>query len=238
MSAALITGSSHRIGRQIALECARMGYDIALHCCRSFKLALETQKMIEEYGVQVRIFEADLMVQEELAFLIPKVVETFPQLDLLVNNASVFERKTLLQTSFLDFDQNFNLHLKAPFFLSLFFARACCEKKSGHIINILDSKVARNDISYLTYTLSKKALANLTLMSAKELAPRIRVNGIAPGYVLPPVSVSEEYLLQRPKNIPLQAQGSPDYVIQSLQFLIQNPFVTGQILFVDGGEHL
>lgn len=115
------------------------------------------------------------------------------------------------------------------------FAKVC---KKGHVINMIDTNIVKNKTQHLTYLLSKKALLELTKLSAIELAPRIRVNGIAPGLILAPTGKGEGHLLARAKNVPLKKQGSPENIVQSVQFLIENTYLTGQIIFNDGGEHL
>lgn len=229
---ALITGAARRLGRDMALKLSEMGYQLALHYHRSFDLAKE---LAERISTRSALFQADLSIDEELFALIRQVKEEFDDLTLLVNNASVFERASLKETDLELFNRNFSINFKAAYFLSRDFARLC---QKGQIIQILDSKIATNDIHYSAYTLSKKALGAFTQISAKELAPDIRVNGIAPGYILPPEGESPKYLKKRPETIPLRKQGNPNNITQALEFLLTNPFVTGQILFVDGGDHL
>ena len=232
---ALVTGGAQRIGKSIALKLAQLGYNIALHYHKSQNSALQTCSLIKKKNVLCQTFSFDLSIENNLPLLIHSVKKCFNDFQLLVNNASVFQKTPFLKTSFFVFNQNFNINFKAPFFLSLSFAQIC---QKGHIINILDSKINHNHIHYSPYTLSKKALANLTSISAKELAPHIRVNAIAPGYILPPHNSSPNYQLQRPKNIPLKIPGNPSHITQALEFLVLHPFITGQIVFVDGGEHL
>ncbi|GMT50100.1 MAG: short chain dehydrogenase [bacterium] len=232
---ALITGGAKRLGRAIALKLAGMGYHIALHYNNSLDEAKVLCSEIQALNMDCEIFQSNLLDENALMSLIPRVKERFHDLNLLINNASVFQRAQLLETDFDLFNNNFHLNFKAPFFLTKDFAKHCGE---GHIVNMVDAKVAYNDISYSAYTLSKKALADFTMMAAKELAPAIRVNAVGPGYILPPDTDSENYLTKRPEIIPLQRKGEPSEITDAIGFLVQNTYITGQILYVDGGEHL
>ncbi len=231
---ALITGSAKRIGQEIALKLASIGYKIALHCNKSMNEAEVLANKISKIST-CTIFSNDLSKEDELLSLISLVKKKFPDLNLLINNASVFQKTSILNTNIDVFNQNLNINFKAPFFLTRDFALKC---KKGQIINMLDAKIVHNDISYASYTLSKKALADLTKISAKELAPNIRVNGIAPGYILAPEEQNSCYLKKRPKTILLQRKGEPEEIIKAIEFLIHNTFITGQFIFVDGGDHL
>ncbi len=232
---ALITGGAKRLGKVIALKLAGMGYHIALHCNNSVDEAKTLCSEIQALKIDCEIFQSNLLDEDALMSLIPRVKERFNDLSLLINNASVFQRAKLLETDFDLFNNNFHLNFKAPFFLTKDFAKHCGE---GHIINMVDAKVAHNDISYSAYTLSKKALADFTLMAARELAPRIRVNAVGPGYILPPETDKENYPTKRSGIIPLQRKGEPFEVTEAIDFLVQNTYITGQIIYVDGGEHL
>ena len=153
----------------------------------------------------------------------------------MVNNAAVFQKAPLTQTDRKLFDSHFDLNFKAPFFLSRDFARIC---KTGQIINILDSRITRNRSSHFAYTLSKKALADFTRLAAAELAPDIRVNAVAPGYILPPSNINQRDAEKMIRKIPLQNKGTLKAVTQSIRFLIENNYLTGEIIFADGGQNL
>lgn len=232
---ALITGSAKRLGREIAFELAELNYNIAIHYNTSYQKAQELLQLFEKQKVQCSLYQANLENISEIENLIHQVKNEFPDFNLLVNSASVFQRINLLNTDETIFNSNFNINFKAPFFLIKEFAVQC---KNGHIINMVDSKIAHNDINYIAYTLSKKALGELTTISAKELAPNIRVNGIAPGYILPPDTESQNYLIKRPEKILLKRKGDPKEIRKTIRFLIENEFLTGQIIYVDGGDHL
>ena len=232
---ALITGGARRIGRAIALSLAGKEYNIALHYRTSKKDAETAASEIRSKGVECEIFQCDLSNSGKVATLIPRVFERFPDCNLLVNNASVFQRARLMETDEALFDRHFNTNLKAPFFLSRDFARHC---RKGHIINILDTKISRILIEYFAYTLTKKALHEFTRMAAKELGPSIRVNGVSPGLILPSADLSSEDFEKMGDRVPLKTTGNPESVVSAIHFLIDNTFITGECIFVDGGEHL
>jgi NAD(P)-dependent dehydrogenase (short-subunit alcohol dehydrogenase family) len=231
---ALITGSAKRLGYDIAIKLASIGYKIALHCNTSINEAEDLAKKISKVST-CAIFCNNLSNENELLSLIPSVKKKFTDLNLLVNNASVFQKTSITETGIDVFNQNLNINFKAPFFLTRDFAINC---KKGQIINMLDAKITHNDTSYASYTLSKKALADLTRISAKELAPNIRVNGIAPGYILAPENEDSNYLKKRSITIPLKRKGEPKEIANAIEFLIENDFITGQFIFVDGGAVL
>lgn len=159
----------------------------------------------------------------------------FQDLEVLVNNASIFEPATIKNTEIELFDRHLAVNLKAPFFLIRDFARFV---GTGNIINIIDTRMSKNDYTYAAYTLAKKSLADLTSMAALELAPDIRVNGIAPGFILAPEEASHDYLDKLKQKLPMCQQGNVKQICQAMIYLLENDFVTGQLLFVDGGQHL
>jgi pteridine reductase len=230
----LITGAAKRLGKYLALDFAKEGYDIALHYNSSRKEALETQKIIQSENVKCQIFESDLQSIENCQKLITDVEEYFGKIDILINNSSVFIEGNFCNTSENIFDENFNVNYKSVFFLSQFFAK----NNTGNIINLLDTYIARRSKRFFTYLNSKKSLEILTKDMALELAPKIRVNAIAPGAFLPAYEFAEEYISKREKNAPLDCYTKMEDIMISMRFLIENKFLTGQIIYVDGGEHL
>jgi NAD(P)-dependent dehydrogenase (short-subunit alcohol dehydrogenase family) len=152
-----------------------------------------------------------------------------------VNNASIFEPSSLLSLDVENLDRHFGVNFKAPFILTGIFAKLCGK---GHIINILDTHITQNRTSHLAYLLSKKSLYDLTKLSAVSLAPQIRVNAVAPGLILPPVGKRSDHLDRLAQQVPLKRKGDVAHVVQSLRFLVENDYMTGQVLFADGGEHL
>ena len=231
----LVTGGAKRIGRAICLSLASMGYKIALHYHHSSSEAERTAKAIRQKRGVCEIFFCDLSNQQHVASLIPNVLKKFLRLDTLINNASIFESSTIRSLSLTSLKQYFSINFNTPYILTAQFAQKC---KKGQIINILDTHIVSNKTRHAAYLLSKKALCELTKLSAVELAPHIRVNGIAPGLIIPPVGANSGYLERLAKKIPLKKRGNVHQIVQSIEFLLNNPFLTGQIIFNDGGEHL
>jgi pteridine reductase len=233
--AALITGGGKRLGKAISLFLAESGYDIAVHYNHSEKEAKETAELIREKGRQAEIFKSNLSEIQEVRSLIPTVFEVFPECSVLVNSASIFENVGFEDVTEEIFDRDFNTNFKAPFFLSQDFSKG---DHSELIINMLDMRINKIETEHFSYNLTKKALRDFTLMAAKELGPKIRVNGICPGPILPPPDKDIHYLEKIAENTPLKKPGNPDYIISAVEYILNNPFVTGQCLFVDGGQHL
>jgi len=233
--AALITGGARRLGSAVALALAKKGYDIALHCNRSEEEAVRTAKLIRREGRNCEVFVCDLADPDERSGLIPAVYMCFPHCRLLVNNASVFERATLAETSPERFDRMMGIHLKAPFFLTQSFAS---HFKKGHVVNFCDAKIASTFTTHFAYSLSKKALFEFTRMAAKALGPAMRVNAVAPGMILPSREFNEADLARLSMKIPLQRKGNAGDIVSAVLFLEENDYITGECLFVDGGEHL
>lgn len=231
----MITGGSKRIGKAIALMLSELGFNIALHYNDSLETAELLARNIRKKGRGCETFAADLSNRDDALTLIETVRKRFPDLNLLINNASIFQESQLKRSDLAKLEEHWAINLKAPFILICEFARIC---KKGNIINILDTHIVQNKSSHLAYLLSKKSLADLTKLAAVSLAPKIRVNGIAPGIILPPANKSNEYLNRLAKGIPLKRKGELSHIAISVKFLLDNDYLTGQILFNDGGEHL
>lgn len=234
--AALVTGGAIRLGKAISLALAEKGFDIALHHHSSQREADETANEVRQFGVACAPFRLDLVQVDAVPDLIAQVLGTFPHLSLLINNASRFKSSTILETKNKFFDDLFAINFRAPFFLMQEFAKRCAGE---HIINILDTKIFSNDSDYAAYYLSKKALANLTKMAALEFAPHIRVNAIAPGPTIPTAGTGmTEFDKETIRAIPLKRTGETENVTMALLHLVENTFINGHILRVDGGESL
>lgn len=234
---ALITGASKRIGKAIAKHLAEKGWNIAIHFNSSEKPAeILVNELTAKFPKQkFQAFKANLSNIQEVFKLIPKALEEFGEIDLLVNNASVFDSGYLKATSLELYDDQMNVNLKAPFFLMRDFAVIC---KRGNIINFVDTRVTSNRSNFTAYSLSKKGLWSLTQMAALEFAPAIRVNAIAPGVTLAPEDKDENYLLNLAQNIPMKKPGGIDPILRSVDFVLENNHLTGQLIFADGGENL
>lgn len=232
---ALITGSSDRIGKSISLQLAQMGYDIILHYNKSGNKANDLKKEIFDLGVNCDTIQIDFECNNIDFEKIFKELSRKINLQILVNNASVFFPSTF-ET---DGDALFNEHLKINF-NSAYLATKYYAKffKTGSIINILDTKTEKNDTKHLDYLLSKKLLKEFTLLSAYNLAPYFRVNAISPGLILPPKEKDYEYLITLAKSIPLKKVGNLLDIQKAIEFIVNNNFITGQIIYINGGEHL
>ena len=231
--AALVTGGAVRVGKAMAATLARAGYDIALHFNASRTAAEQTANELRALGVRCELFCADFSFVDQLPRLLDDVLAVFPHLELLLNSASVYDSGCIAETTPEMLDRQWCVNFKAPFLLMREFHNRLAR---GTVVNILDNKIAFNQFHYAAYLSSKKALAEATKMAALEFAPRFRVNGIAPGVILPASVRDQAYLQWRKEGIPVGRLGHPAQVCQALEMLIANDFVNGQILFVDGGE--
>ena len=234
---ALITGASKRIGKEISEHLAKSGWNLFIHYNTSEKPAKELEELLKgKYPNQTfSIVRANLNEINEVMELVPKLVTEFSSFQLLVNNASVFDPGYFVNTSLELYNKQMDVNLKAPFFLIRNFAEFC---NSGNIINLVDTRITTNKSNFAAYSLSKKGLWEITKMAALELAPEIRVNAIAPGVTLPPENEDENYLENLAKDIPMKKPGGINPILKSIDFILENNHLTGQILFADGGENL
>jgi NAD(P)-dependent dehydrogenase (short-subunit alcohol dehydrogenase family) len=233
--AILITGGAKRVGAALARFFSTNGYDIALHYHHSETEAKQLQQEIAANGSKCMLFRHDLADAAGLENLVGKVGASFPACSALINNASVFERGELMQTSEELFDRQFAINLKAPFFLTQAFAK---QFKSGHIVNVLDTDIVHNQVSHFAYLMSKKSLADFTKMAARALGPDISVNAVCPGCILPSDQNEEAYEQKMQSVVPLKSHPDTDDVAQSVYWLLQQKHITGQLIFVDGGKHV
>ncbi len=233
---ALITGASRRIGRALAMALAEEGVNIVAHDRRDREL--ETDKVCDEVvgcGAKSWNVSADLEKPEEYETLVVRAMQAAGALDILINNASIFEPGTLMDMGFHDLTRHMHVNAWTPLVLCREFSRLA---GSGKIINLLDTKIIGYDLAHAAYILSKRTLADLTAMCAREFAPAITVNAIAPGLILPPAGKDENYLKTLSHTVPLKRHGGPDDIADAALYLLKSDFVTGQVLYVDGGRHL
>ncbi len=235
MSTILITGGAKRVGKATALYLAKHGFDIALHYNSSEQDALEVQKEIEVLNQKCTLFQQKLGGEESCKALISSALKSFPDLMGLINNASSFKAGKTAETTEALFDSQINDNLKTPLFLSKYFQS---EVKAGVIVNLVDTYIHRNPFNHTAYILAKKALAELTKLNAREFAPNIRVNAVAPGLILPSSPEEEELFEKLIAKTPLQRQGRPEEIAQAIYFLITCQYITGEIITVDGGKSL
>lgn len=234
---ALITGSAKRLGREVALHLASKGWNLALHYNTSEKAAGKLIKELQKNypDQEFALFQSNLQNPFAVESLIPEVLRVFGQLDLLINNAAVFEGSSIFDTHFDLLDRLMMINYRTPFLLIRDFARHIGK---GMIVNFVDTRITSSKTDYAAYSLSKKALWELTKMSALEFAPYIRVNAIAPGATLPPEDKDESYLWLIAKKTPMQKPSGIEPILKSLDYIMENDHLTGQILFCDGGENL
>jgi NAD(P)-dependent dehydrogenase (short-subunit alcohol dehydrogenase family) len=232
----LVTGAARRVGRMLALACARAGADVVIHHGHSEQAALAVCNEIESLGRRAAILAADLVDPEQVAGLVERAAD-FAPLDGLVNSAAIFEARSWDTTSARDWERHLATNLTAPFLLSQAFARQIQEGTEGRIVNILDWRALRPGADHFPYTISKAALAALTKSLAVALAPKVIVNGLALGAVLPPADGAANPGIL--KNVPSGRWAMETEIGQALVFLLAGPaYVTGEIIHVDGGRHL
>jgi NAD(P)-dependent dehydrogenase (short-subunit alcohol dehydrogenase family) len=232
---ALVTGGALRLGAAVARALAGEGADVVVHYGRSQAAAEALVQEVRAGGVSAWSLQADLMRQEEVDAVIPRALDLAEQLDILVNSASIFSPDTLMEATLDDLLQNLRVNAWAPLALSRSFAR---HAKRGDILNFLDSRVADYDWKHFSYIASKNALELWTRMTALEFAPSIRVNAVAPGLILPPPGKDEAYLQAMRNTVPLKRHGGAEDIVAAVLFLLHSQFVTGQVIYVDGGRHL
>ena len=234
---ALITGAAKRIGRTVAHHLAEQGWNIAIHFNSSGQEAMELQGELKALfpAGQFEIFKADLNNAMEVERLIPQVISSMQHIDLLINNASIFDKCNLIQTDTELINRNLNINLRAPFILTRELIKS---EDKGLIINFVDTKITGNQSNYAAYSLSKKALWEFTKMTALEHGPHFRCNAIAPGLTLAPQGKEEDYLWKMAGKIAMKRPGGLEPVIRSIDYILENDYLTGQLLFCDGGENL
>ncbi|MCG8317820.1 MAG: SDR family NAD(P)-dependent oxidoreductase [Pseudomonadales bacterium] len=232
-SAVLVTGSGTRLGSLFARHMAGLGFDLALHCNSSVDGAKKLVDDLTALGCDCEIFTQDFLQPFDATDFIAKVKERFPHFNCLINNASAYEAAPAKTTDRQLLESQFRVNFFTPYLLASGFAQQVSE---GQIINILDNKIAYHQYQYSAYLLSKKTLANFTQMAALEFAPQIRVNGISPGVTLPGETRGDVYVNWRIEGIPLKRKGADANLMMALDYLLNNAFVTGQTLTVDGGE--
>jgi NAD(P)-dependent dehydrogenase (short-subunit alcohol dehydrogenase family) len=235
---ALITGAAKRVGRVIALELARAGYDIAAHYGGSKAEAEKLAEEVRALGRRAAAIQADLADETAVEALLPRATAALGPVTALVNNASLFERDEALDVTRERWDRQMAVNLRAPFVLTQQFARLLPAEAAGAIVNILDQRVWNLTPFFVSYTISKAGLWTLTQTMALALAPRIRVNAVGPGPILPNDNQSAEQFRTHWSSLPLARVIHPEDVARAVVFLLESPAVTGQMIAVDGGEHM
>ena len=231
---ALVTGAARRIGREIALELAQHGWDVAVHHRSSAADAQATAALLRAAGARAEVFAADLADEAQCAALLPAVHAAFGRVDAVVNNASLFEYDDVASFGYAAMDR----HWRANTGPAIVLARALHQAGGGCVINLLDQKLWNPNPDHVSYTLSKAALEAATTLLAQALAPTVRVCGVAPGVTLLSGDMSGPEFEKSHAMTPLRRSSTPQDVARSVRFLLESPAITGTTLLVDGGQHL
>lgn len=233
---AFISGGAKRIGRECLLALARKGCRIVLHYNRSSQEAAELASFVRaEYQSEVFLVQAELSSEENCRACFKVAQEQAGKIDLLINSASIYPAGEAEKVNEAELLENMQLNAWAPFYLM---QEMASQKREGAIINFLDTRVLAQDRRHFAYHLSKRSLWSMTKNLALKWAPLLRINAIAPGLVLPPPGKGRDYLEERRSTNPLNAIGTLQQVRQCLLFLLECDFLTGQVIYLDGGRHL
>ena len=238
MSVVLVTGAAKRLGRAIALKLAREGYDVAVHYRSSKAEADAVAAEIKALGRRAALVEGELSKEADVAAIVPRAVFALGPLTALVNSASVFEDDRVETATRASWDKHLDTNLRAPLVLSQAFAAQLPAGAHGGIVNLIDQQVLNLTPQFLSYTVSKAALWTLTQTLAQALAPRIRVNAVAPGPSLKAERQSQANFDGHVKATLLQRPSSPEDIAAAVAYLLAAPAVTGQMIAVDSGQHL
>jgi len=235
---ALITGSAKRIGRAIAVELGKKRARLGIHYRSSDREAQETLKMVRDAGAEGALFQCELTDTRAVEQMFREIGARFGSLDILVNNASVFSPSTVDQTRPEEWDHQMDSNAKAAFFVAQQAATLMVKAGQGKIINLAD--VAGEVIwpGYFAYSVSKAALIAVNRGLARAYAPSIQVNAIAPGPVLFPEHYTEDQKKTAVEKTLLKREGTPQDIVNAVIFLIENDYITGELIHVDGGRHL
>lgn len=244
---ALVTGAGRRLGRAMALYLAQRGHDVALHFATSQDEAEEVARDIRALGRRAVTLKTDLLDEAQVETLVPRATDDLGPLTVLINNASIFEYDRIDTSTRRGWDRHMESNLRAPYVLIQHFARQCPPAEpdeageplaKGLIVNMLDQRVWKPTPEFSTYTIAKMGLWALTRTAAQGLAPHIRVNAIGPGPTMQGARQSESHFSRQRANTILNRGANPADVTAALGFFLDSPSVTGQMIAVDGGQHL
>ena len=235
---ALITGAARRIGRTIALDLARQGWCIGVHYRNSRAEAEALVAEIEALGSRAAVLHGDLANTDDLKGLVPRCCDVLGTPDCLINNASEFLLDTVTTASFETWDTHLDINLKAPVFLAQALALHLPEDRTGNVINIIDQRVWKLTPDFFSYTISKAGLWTATRTLAQALAPRVRVNAIGPGPVLKSIHQTDADFAGEVHSTLLKRGPSPQDIADTVRFILGAPAMTGQMIALDGGQHL
>lgn len=233
----IITGGAKRLGKSIAIDLAKDGFDIVINYLNSKDDAIKTQTEINQIGKQCLTICADITKEKEIKKLISIVLKKFGKIDLLVNNAGIFQQKNIFETTEKNWEKTFDINLKSAFLLSKEIGKVFIQQKKGQIINIASLGGIMVWKNYFSYSISKSALIHLTKILALELSPFIQVNAIAPGIII--FNEQEKKLYKHLLNtIPQKKFATPNDISSLVVYLSKFNHITGQIIAVDGGKSL
>lgn len=235
---ALITGAGKRIGRAIALSLGQAGFSVAIHYKSSAAEAESLAKELQLLGAETTLLQADLAKEADVAGLVAGAVQALGPLGVLVNNASTFEMDQIETVTRESWDYHIEPNLRAPFVLIQDFAKQLPAQAEGLVVNLLDQRVWNLTPYFVSYSVAKSGLWTLTRTLALALAPRIRVNAIGPGPTLPSVHQTDAQFERQRRAMPLQRGTTPEEIAMAVRFLLAARAVTGQMLALDGGQHL
>lgn len=230
----LVTGGARRLGSHMARALALEGMEILLHYKGSEKDARTLQKELEVKGTVCHLLQSDLGSEADRKAFISLLEKDHLRPHVIINSASIFPEQSIWDWDESDLHRNMSLHVTAARDLSALLK----DSEEGAIINLLDSRIQDYDKNHVPYHFSKKALFQLTRILAVEMAPYVRVNAIAPGLILPPEGKGAEYMEEMKQYNPLNKTGSPEDIISTMLFLLKSSFITGQVIYVDGGRNL
>jgi pteridine reductase len=231
----LITGAARRIGRALALDLASKGYEIVVHYNRSREEALAVAALIQKGGGRVHLIQKQLDSESAVIELWDELTAREILPSVVINSASTFAKDHFSTSEQTDLESSMVVNSYVPHWMTRELTRRVT---TGQVIHLLDTRITCYDSEHFSYHLSKRNLFTLTRLAALELAPSFRVNGVAPGAILPPEAEDEAYLQARAEETPLKAVGDPAMVVDAVNYLLSAKLVTGQILYIDGGYHL
>lgn len=235
----LVTGAARRLGREIALQLGRGGFDVAVHYRGSRNEAEATAAELRSAGAAAEPFQADLSDEAACRALVPSVVARFGRVDAVVNNASIFEYDQPATFSHAAMDRHWRANVAPAVILAqALHAQLAGTTATGCVVNLIDQKLWNPNPDYFSYTLSKAALEAATVLLAQALAPRVRVCGVAPGITLVSGPMSDDEFAKARTLTPLERSSTPQDIAHAVRFLIESPAITGTTLMVDGGQHL
>lgn len=236
---ALVSGGAIRIGKAIAIALAERGVNLAIVYNHSTDAAHQLKADLTHYGVKVELFQADLSDSENIPTLFNDVIKKSDSIDILINNAGVFPKGKLMDLNQEILDNVFGINLFAPLLMMREFARQLPEKCHGRIVNIIDAKVFKSNPERFAYRLTKTALWEATKMAAIELAPRITVNAVSPGIMMSLAGMEHlDMQAVAERRVPLKILGSGEIVAQNVIHILEQDFMTGNNIFIDGGENI